>query len=377
MTLEPLPGAEGRPELLWRLVPADGGTALQGEALSIAAVPSGGHVIGGLADASDRIELFALQLDAAHCAVASWRQPLTSAGAEITSLLALPDGGVVVGGRTAGSGGTGDEEAWLARYRRDGRLLWTLVQGEFLYVSGLFDTPSREVVQALALLPDGRLAAAGRADVNGALYSNWLLLLEPDGRAPLRIDLPRDDPRLVGNIAALAQADDGRLALAGTLDAEGDKADAWLLVLAQDGTLLWDRRYRTPGRQRVADLAWIGEELLLVGRQGDEPEGDGWALLVGAEGEPLGDALLRHGAARSEDLHAVAALRAGSVAVGRSDSGPAGGGWLLRLDRELQLGDALALPSGSLAAVAPLAGGGLLAAGRDAGGAPLLLLVPD
>ena len=54
------------------------------------------------------------------------------------------------------------------------------------------------------------------------------------------------------------------------------------------------------------------------------------------------------------------------------------GGWLVRLDRELQLGEALTLSSGSLSAVTPLSGGGYLAAGREAAdGAPLLLLVPQ
>lgn len=357
--------------------PADSDRRLNGEAHSIAAVPAGGHVVGGMLEGATAIELFALTLDERHCVVASWRQPLTSAGAEITSLIALPDGGLAVGGRTVGNGGSGDEEAWLARYRRDGEPLWTIVQGEFLYVSGLFDTPSREVVQSLALLPDGRLAAAGRADVNGALYSNWLLLLEPDGHAPLRIDLPRDDPRITGNLVAVAQSADGRLALAGTLAAGDDKADAWVLVLSADGELLWDRRYRLPGRQSVAAAAWRGEQLVLAGQQGHDDDSDGWVLQVDAEGEPLGEALLHYVDARNESLAAIAATAQGAVAVGRNDAGIAGGGWLVRLDADAQLEDTLSLPQGSLGALASLDDGGLLAAGREsAGGAPLLLLLP-
>ncbi len=355
--------------------PDDG--ALAGTALSIARIPAGGHVVGGLIEQPGGQELFALKLDAGHCVVAAWRRPLTPPGAQISALLALPDGGLAVGGRTAGSGGSGDEEAWLARFRRDGEPLWSLVQGEFLYVSGLFDTPSREVVQALALLPDGRLAAAGRADVNGALYSNWLLLLQPDGHRPLRIDLPRDDPRIPGDFAAIAQAGDGRLALAGTLAAGDAKADAWVVVLAADGELLWDRRFRLPGAQAVAAALWLQDGLLLAGRQGMARRLDGWLLLVGADGKALSEAHLLHAAQESESLLGLSAAGSIPVAVGRTGRGAEGGGWLLRLDERAELAGALTLSHGSLAAVATLDSGGVLAAGREAeGGPPLLLLLP-
>lgn len=354
-----------------------GAPALMGEFLAIAAGPEDGAVVAGLLQDAGGQRLFAITLDRAACVVQAWTAPPGPPGAEMRRMVAMGDGGLLVAGRAPGPG-VGNDEAWVARYDGQGQSLWSVIEGEFLYVSGLFETPSREVVTALALLPDGQIAAAGTADVNAALYSNWVLLLDEAGRVLRRIDLPRDDPRTPGELAAVTQQGDGSLLLAGTLAPDSDQADAWVLAVGADSTLLWDRRYRQPGRQRVLAAAGLSGGLALAGRETlGGAAGDAWLSLIDSEGEDRGAISVRAGAAAEDGaaLQALVADNGNLLAAGGSGRG--GGAWMLRLTPNGAPLDSRGLEDGGqFNDLLRLDDGRALAAGRlGADGPPLLMLM--
>lgn len=350
----------------WTLVdPKAPGAPLAGELASLSAGPEGRVVAAGWLRDDAGPSLWAAELDERVCVRRAWRAPLGGDGPKPATILALSDGGLLAGGTAPGPGSDNDE-AWVARYDNLGRAAWSVDEGEFLYVSGLFETPSREQVTALAALPDGRVAAAGGADVNGALHSNWLMLLEADGRVRGRIDLPRDDPRTAGDLAAIVPQADGVLWLAGTLDPGAPEADAWVLAIADDGaTLLWDRRYEAAGRQSVADALPLDGGLLLAG--GDA--GEAWFATLDAEGEMLGSQRLRRAQPRGE-LRDLAAAGGTILAAGT-----AGGPWLLRLDaRGIPGGTGWLAGSGRLLSALALPDGAALGGGRLGSAGPPLLV---
>lgn len=345
---------------------------LTGEVVALAAGPEDGLVAAGWLSGPAGPKLWAASLDARLCVLRAWVAELGPGGLRPGELVALADGGLLAGG-TAPGPGIGNDEAWVARYDGQGRSLWSVAEGEILYVSGLFETPSREAVTALALLPDGGVAAAGGADVNAALYSNWVLLLDADGRVRRRIDLPRDDPRTPGELAAVVPQADGTLWLAGTLAPDGDGGDAWVLAVAADNTLLWDRRYPATGRQFVAAAAESDRHLVLAGaQQGAAGRQDGWLAVIDAEGEMILSQNLRSGDGGAAGLLALAPGGADLLTAGG-----AAGAWLLRLTPEgAPLASRALAGAGQLRAALLLADGRTLGAGRlGPAGPPLLLRI--
>ena len=373
LVLDFLPGESPATWVVVDPAATEGALPLAGELVALAAGADAGIVAGGWLTGPAGPKLWAASLDAQLCVQHAWIAELGPAGARPSELVALPDGGLLAGG-TAPGPGVGNDEAWVARFDGRGKRLWSVVEGEFLYVSGLFETPSREVVTALSLLPDGGIAAAGGADVNGALYSNWVMLLEADGRVRRRIDLPRDDPRTPGDLAAVVPQADGSLWLAGTLDPAGAEADAWVLAVTADSTLLWDRRYAAAGWQGVAAATLQGPALLLAGARQALGGRDAWLALLDGEGEMVLSQSLRRGEDGGDGgLLAVAPAGDGLLAAGTS-----AGGWLLRLD---ELGRPLASTAlrgaGALGAAVQLPDGRALGGGRaGAEGPPLLVLLP-
>jgi len=360
--------------------PGDEPVALEGDVLSLA--PRQGHggaiAAGLLFDGSASPKLFALAVDGLVCTVAAWQQPLEPSDATVAAVLALPDGGLAVGGWIPGPDGPDDRDAWIVRYGPAGEPLWQLDEGEFLYVSEELQAPSREAVQALAWTGDG-LIAAGAADINEALHSNWVLKLDGEGRLLSRIDLPRDDPRVPGELVALAAGSDGSLWLAGALATEESGTDAWLLRLDAQADLLWDRRYGEPGPQAVQAATVFsangGLALAFVGWQGEPRQGDAWIAAVDGEGTPLWSNVLKRQAKGSESFAAVQAAGGGLAAGGRFGGGEAADqAWISHFDSQGRQSSVQTPAAGSVQALLPWGASGLLAGGSDAAGQPFLFV---
>jgi hypothetical protein len=138
---------------------------------------------------------------------------------------------------------------------------------------------------AAATLPDGRVAITGFVqELNFNATEAFLVVLSADGGPGL------DDgsyghtlgrASLRESAWAVAGLPDGTIALTGVLDAGGDLYDAWLSIVANDGTVLRTRRYGGAGHDAAAAVVPAPDGGLLVAgstRSFGHSTADIWAL---------------------------------------------------------------------------------------------------
>jgi hypothetical protein len=88
------------------------------------------------------------------------------AGAE--SIVALPDGGLVVAGCTPSKGDSGGHDARVIRVDGQGDILWDKTFGG-------------DYAHSIAVLPDGGIAVAGMTSTRGtAGYKFWVFTIPPE-----------------------------------------------------------------------------------------------------------------------------------------------------------------------------------------------------
>ncbi|MEX0832274.1 MAG: hypothetical protein WD276_00135 [Actinomycetota bacterium] len=153
---------------------------------------------------------------------------------EIYALAVQTDGKIVAGGRTAQ--GAGEADLALARYNTDGTLDSTF-DGDGIVTTTL--GPDDEHIFGLAILPGGGIAAAGDFN-NGANLDFLMALYEPDGDLDPSfggdgiVTTPIGSSRDRAN--ALVLQGDGKLLAAGEADVAGSK-DIALARYNQNGSL--------------------------------------------------------------------------------------------------------------------------------------------
>lgn len=247
----------------------------------------------------------------------------------VRGLAALPGGGVALAGFTA-STPQGDRDVWVLRLDDAGAVQW----------QRRFGGPGLDSAFSVAALPEGGLAVAGQlwaGDDRG--LSLWVLRLAPDGA--LHWEATADLARF-GAATAVAAHPDGGVAVAGAAGVDGTLSDdLWLARYADDGAALWTRRLGGAGRDtpwglgvtaagdlQVAAISWSG------GRGG----GDAWILGVdGADGAVLWER--RYGGAAWDRPTGLLPLPTGPLVFGHTSSSGAGyeDAWLLKLDPEGRL----------------------------------------
>lgn len=132
----------------------------------------------------------------------------------------LEDGSIVAGGNQDGAG-------WVVRMDSRGELLWDV------------KLPGLEQVTSLVALPAQRVAVLGLAETSTVGQGiSKLFLLEPDGRATREKRLPAEGK---GELRALALLPDGGLAATGSLS-RPDSMDPsfWAVRLDPRGEILWE-----------------------------------------------------------------------------------------------------------------------------------------
>jgi hypothetical protein len=146
-----------------------------------------------------------------------WQQILGGADEDVLQALAvLADGGVAAAGYTHSSG-AGRSDVWLVRLGADGRVLWSRSYGG----------PEHDKASALLVLPGERLAVLGSTSTwSNGMADVFLLHVKPDGVL--------ESWRAYGGAPqerglALADLGQGRLVLAGALERPSGAAAAWLI----------------------------------------------------------------------------------------------------------------------------------------------------
>ncbi len=188
---------------------------------AVAPAAGGGAIVAGTADAGDGDQAFLVARFAADGSVAGVaRTPFPGGAAAATALVTLPDGSAVA----AGSAGGGADADWaLAKYRPDGTLDPAFGgDGRVVLATSGFE----DRLLAVAAGPRGTLVAAGLAGADGGARTEFVIArLTASGRldpsfgdaGTVRVPLPGD----IASANALAVLPDGGVVAAGSAQRDG------------------------------------------------------------------------------------------------------------------------------------------------------------
>lgn len=256
------------------------------------------------------------------------------------ALAVLANGDTIVVGSATEQGQTGTK-GWAARIAADGRVLWNKLYGKGV----------DESLQSVAMLPDGGIIAVGWINVErpaGDDRNLWILALDGEGNVRWeKKDLGDEADEkgkavLVvdgGDIVVLAEASrvPPRPAAAppkparpgarpGPAPAPALEAEPvnkpWLLRLAPDGTVRWDKRM-SGGKDDASDsldvLVPAGDGGFFLSGSTESKGGgrkDAWLVRTDAEGAVLWEQ--RYGDQFDDEFTALTALPDGGVLTGGS-----------------------------------------------------------
>jgi len=248
---------------------------------------------------------------------------------QANSLAATADGGFVMAGSTW-SEGAGGWDAWVVKADSDGELVWAKTYG----------TEAWETATAVVALPDG-LAVAGLANCDGFECVTdkgngdfWLFRTDVDGNLLWEQTYGgQGDDRA----NALAVLPSGGFALAGrTLSKGAGWADYWLVRTDADGDHVWDKTYGGPEDDEAGALVALADGgFALAGQTWSKGAGwaDYWLVRTDAAGESMWNQT--YGGSYIDEARAVVSLGDGGFALaGETWSSGAGWAdyWLVRTD---------------------------------------------
>ncbi|HEY7607968.1 MAG TPA: protein kinase [Alphaproteobacteria bacterium] len=341
-------GAEGANSdvWLWRFDAKTGSPAGERKSVSNARFDTGNAIVlrpeGGVAMAAARRNLgsntiVAWVARAAEDGEVQWQHTFQEHALTIPyAMTLLANGDMIVVGSATEQGQNGPK-GWAARISADGRVLWNKLFGK-----GVDDS-----LQSAAMLPDGGIIAVGWTNVErpaGDDRNLWILNLDGDGNVRWEKkdlgDEADEKGKAVfvaegGDIVVLAEASRALAAAPGTAPrpapppgAAPQRAEAepvnkpWLLRLAADGALRWDKRYSGGKDDRSDSLDVIvpaGDGgFFMAGSTESKSAGrkDGWLVRIDAEGAVLWDR--NYGDQFDDEFTALTALADGGVLVGGS-----------------------------------------------------------
>jgi hypothetical protein len=250
------------------------------------------------------------------------------------ALTVLANGDMIVVGSATEQGQNGTK-GWAARIAADGRVLW----------NKLFGKGVDESLQSVAMLPDGGIIAVGWLNVErpaGDDRNLWILALDGEGNVRWEKKDLGDEADEKGKSVLVAEGGDiFVLAEASRVPASpaaaprpaprpgvalGPEAEAvnkpWLLRLAPDGSVRWDKRY-SGGKDDASDsldaLVPAGDGgFFMSGSTESKGAGrkDAWLVRIDAEGAVLWDQ--RYGDQFDDEFTALTALPDGGVLTGGS-----------------------------------------------------------
>ena len=258
-----------------------------------------------------------------------WATALGGPGADAALAVAeAAGGGFLVAGSTTPQG-AGAHDVLVARLERDGRVAWELAVGG----------AGNEDASALVATADGGCLVAGTTDSFGAGgIDGWLVRLAADGSVLWQ--------RTYGSagdegFVALDAAPDGFF-VGGTVQTATSGADAWVLAVDAAGNVLWQETLAGEAEDHLAALAATPDGLAVaiasnsaLGGKGGVPFSRPWLVAL----DPMGGSLWQ----RTYDvsggdvwLHVQPLADGGFVATGEvlAASFFRGDVWLVRLDAD-------------------------------------------
>ncbi len=247
-------------------------------AASIRQTVDGGYVVAGRTTSfgAGAFDAWILKLGADGTIV--WQKTYGGPHADwAASIEQTADGGYIVTGSTE-SFGAGFFDAWVLKLHGDGTIAWQKTYG------GPGDDEATSIQQTV----DGGFIVAGSTTSFGAGLDVWVLKLEGDGTIAWQKTYggPRGE-----RAASIQQTADGGFIVAGSTTSFGaGLLDVWVLKLEGDGTIAWQKSYGGQGTeeadsiQQTADGGYIvaGRTDSFGGGQGYEH--DAWVLKLASDG---------------------------------------------------------------------------------------------
>ena len=321
------------------------------------------------------------------------KTPASPAAQQGRAIVPLPDGGAVVAGITTAAGGLPD--GLLTRFNAAGAIEWSEAYGG----------TGADSFQAVLRTPGGHLVAAGTngSTPQGALWllatdsvgelvwqqqvdagSGTALVATTDGgvvavtetgaaarigwNGALEWSADQAAPDTTTRFYGVTNAGDGGFVAVGDTVADGAPSDASMVAFDSTGTALWSRTHGGEGADSALAVESVPGGLVFVGttQAADGTDPDGWLVHTNPAGLIVWERTL---AALGDDLAAgLSKSPDGGFLLAGQTTAPAGipAGWLIQTDALGQVAWERALETaggGALLDVAPVAGGGLLAAG--------------
>ncbi len=248
---------------------------------------------------------------------------------KIDSIQQTIDGGFIGAGST-NSKGAGASDAWIFKLNADGELLWERTFG------GELDDSAKHIQQTT----DGGFIVSGRTEskeTDGPV--GWILKLASDGKLSWERTFKGKGS---GNLYVIQQTADSGFVVAGSTFSESEsKTDAWVLKLSVDGSPLWERIFeggQNGGAYSVQQTTDSG--FIVTGSTGVKETGgeDVWVMKFSPNGERLWDRIFGGDAddsatsiQQTTDGGFILAGSTESKGVGASDA------WLLKLSADGKL----------------------------------------
>jgi uncharacterized delta-60 repeat protein len=204
------------------------------EAVSIQQTLDGGYVVAGETKSYGRgdWDVWILKLNANG--TVQWEK--TYGGTKLDTTSADPiqqtsDGGYIVAGRTE-SFGAGGYDVWVLKLDEDGDIEWQKTYGDDWY----------EEAHAVRQTLDGGFVVAGfTASFGAGDWDLWILKLNPNGTVQWQKTFGGSDDDWCWSVY---ETDDGGCVVGGETESFGaGPEDMWVLKLAANGTLDWQRTY--------------------------------------------------------------------------------------------------------------------------------------
>jgi len=206
---------------------------------------------------------------------AQWAKTYGGAGKdEAYAIQQTGDGGYIVAGMTESFG---DEagDAWLIKIGPGGNIQWQKTYGQNY----------QDAAYAIAQTHDGGYVVAGALAREG--WGIWVMKLDPNGEVEWQKFLKGKDYEY-GVAYSVQQTADGGYIAAGEFRYGNVDTDVWILKLAPDGTMEWDKTYGGNDPDLAYFLQQTSDGGIVVAGQNDKPAsetGGVWVLKLYPWGE--------------------------------------------------------------------------------------------
>jgi hypothetical protein len=287
--------------------------------------PDGGYAAAGWTTSSGEGERDCFVVRLSARGDILWQRSYGGPGRdEPRQIIPASGGGFIVAGFTTSWGG-GASDGWVFKIDADGNLLWQKALG----------SSGNDTIEAALEATDGGTLLAGGADPSGTgSEALWILMLAMDGSVQWQKTYQLD---LSNQAYALEQTSDGGFVVAAQIAHSGlENSDAWVMKIDPSGDIAWQNSFGSDGKDLAASIARASDGGYIVAGWSDsfgDGTQDAWVIKLDGGGEVTWQNVYDGGA--MDWAEAVVRCADGGAIVaggtGEPESGP-WSVWIFKLD---------------------------------------------